>query len=503
MGIRRIKIIQTGNVIEARDGDLIMDILDEAGIGPDYPCGGRGICGKCLITASGQLSEKTELEKNLPDDSSRLACRTRISGDCEISLPDAPGRNSESIPGIYGKELAAAVDIGTTSIKISIIDLESKAVHSLKSFLNPQRKFGWDVISRISAADNKQSLEKMSKIVRDSIEKKIISALASPMGNNLIKKVTISGNTTMEYLFLGLDVVPLGKFPYHTEHKDFDRFHEISRMKLLPEAELKIIPAASAYIGGDLTGGLGFIESSGYDDKTFFADLGTNGEMFIRKASDQIFATSCAMGPALEGMSISCGMTATDGAINHVKKTDGSITIEVIGDEVPAGICGTGIIDLVSIMIESGIINSSGKINSLSSTDGAIVKDNQIFINEKIFISQKDIRNIQLAKGASLAAGKILLQESCTDPDEISHVFIAGAFGEHLDIERFKSLKFIPEFKNAEYKFVGNTSLGAAEKICIDNNFYNRLSELRDMMKIVELSVHKNFNDTFLSSLDF
>ncbi|MCU0847703.1 MAG: ASKHA domain-containing protein [Spirochaetes bacterium] len=496
-----IRIKPSGRSLRAEEGTTLMDALADAGIMIKSPCGGRGICGKCTVKATGRLSPRTGREEGLPD-GTRLSCTARISGNAEITVDEV--RKAPVFPEVHaGKPgpFAAAIDIGTTSVKISITDLSSGEARPYDFFLNPQRRYGDDVISRIAASAGTDARGALSKLIRRDISASLSGAGIA------FKKAVVSGNTAMSYFLLGLDPGPLGRHPYTAPVLDFPSLRASALgMEIPGDPETGVLPSVSAFLGGDLAGGLAVTDAAGYAKNVFYIDMGTNGEMFLRPSSGGIYAASCAMGPALEGMNISCGMTADEGAINHVSIRQGSFAISVIGGGKAAGICGTGLIDATACLIAAGIISRSGsmaKSIAPGSPAGLFISEKGVHLAGDVFISQKDIRNLQLAKGASLAAAEILLEEAGCDPGSISHVFIAGEFGENVDVGNLKRLSFLPDFRNAVYFFLGNTSLRAAEMACLDAGFIGRIGSLRHGIRAVELSSRPGFDEKFLASLDF
>ena len=482
--------------------------LDEALLDMNHPlstpCGGRGLCGKCRITAAGGLSGRTDAEKRLlPDDSMRLACQATLEGDATVHLAGTSVtqalsvRLPEKVPPV-----CIAIDMGTTTIQVAAVHPVSGDILHHKTILNPQRSYGHDVISRISAASNDGSRFDLSRLLRTGITGAAMTLLEEI---NLhpadISCMAASGNTTMSYFLLGLGVSSLGVHPYRATVRDFEGF--TSSILNLADVPMYVLPSASAFIGGDLVGGMALLDTGGTKENTFFIDLGTNGEMFLRTHDDRIFATSCAMGPALEGMNISHGMTADEGAITHARILHGSLVMDVTGGGKAAGISGTGLIDLVSLMLQEGSVTSSGSFGisgQLFSVDAA---NGIISITDGISVSRQDIRNLQLAKGASLSAARILLKQACIDTRDIKNVVIAGAFGEHLDLANFKKLGFLPDFPEAVYSFRGNTSLLSAARACCDKKFIVHAERLRDRTSVIELSIQSDFQNVFMDSLNF
>jgi len=501
---------------EFDEGTLLIDALADMGLALRTPCGGKGHCGKCGVYVTGRLSAPAPVEERFiaRHPKMRLACQAAALGDVEVRHEARSGAPHRSLPGVDPyMEYGLAVDIGTTTMQTSLVELGGTRSFTLDAFLNPHRRYGHDVIGRLSASGEPAVYARLVSMLREAVRGSLeesCRAIGLPAG--AVRRIVFSGNTTMLYFLFGLDVGPIGVFPYTAKRVDFDGFSagELG-LSGFPNARVTALPAASAFLGADLVGGLALTDTLGFSAHSFFIDIGTNGEMFVRNGSGKIFAASCAMGPALEGMNISYGMTADEGAINHLHVEGGAVRYAVIGGDTPQGICGTGIIDALAILLDENLLKKDGAfvapgdVQSRLFPDGITMQDGQkqIRLCGDIVISQKDVRSIQLAKGASLSASHILLREAGCDPLEILHVFIAGAFGENLDIENFKKLKFISDFKNAEYRFLGNSSLQAAARACGSDEFMARSRALRDSLSIIELSAHPDFNDEFVRCLDF
>ena len=491
---------------EVEDGENLLEALSDLGLIISSPCGGKGSCGKCLVEVEGDLNEIEPLEKKfIKTKNQRLACKAVVKGDLTVFIKEGKEDEILKIPLEEGVDYGIAVDLGTTSIHISVVDMEKKKSFKLDSFLNPQRRYGADVISRIAAAEDKVKFEKMIFLIRNEIAKAVVKVFDNAkVSIDNIKNIVFSGNTVMSYLIFGEKISSLGTYPYLTDKLEFNERNDwMIEDKLL---SIKSLPMVSAFLGGDLLGGVAFLDFKGYDKDTFFIDLGTNGEMFIRDSVGKITATSCAMGPALEGMNISCGMTAENGAINHLKENDKVVEYSVIGEKEPVGLSGTAIVDFLSIMTKNGLVLKSGLMKK-NLENLKLVSYNSgtsgYHLTDDIFLSQKDVRNIQLAKGASLAGAEVLLKESNVKRENVKYVVIAGAFGENLDLENFKELKFLPNFENAEYLFMGNTSLKAAEQVLFDEEFYRKSVNFQKNITTVELSNYKGFNDLFMESFEF
>ncbi len=501
-----LTILPHKTVVSVDAGTTIADALFEAGIAINTPCGGKGICKKCAVRATGALSQPDTFEQSFGDSNYRLACRAKIEGNAVVFADSF--RDTIHYPALNPEHTyAVAIDIGTTTLQISFIDMTANTVLPEIMLLNPQRRFGHDVIARISHAGNPAMATKLTQVLIDTIISVITTTChLSQAKTHIIQEISVSGNTVMTYSLLGIDITPLGSFPYTTPVTTFDYYRNYRPINnFFPNAAVTVIPVASAFLGGDFLGGLGVLPRA--SGNSFFFDIGTNGEMAIIKSDGTIIATSCAMGPAFEGMNISGGMTATEGAITHFWLENSTLKYSSMGK--PIGISGTALIDIIAICLEKGIINTSGAIANIPTplqneiTITSINGVKALTIPDTVTITQLDIRNVQLAKGASLAAAKILLQESGLTEDDIDNVYISGSFGTNVNINNFIRLECIPHFKNARYHALGNTSLQAAITLLRNKEFMQHLYSIKNTITAIDLSMHKEFNDVYLQSLEF
>ncbi|HPI92384.1 MAG TPA: ASKHA domain-containing protein [Deltaproteobacteria bacterium] len=482
-------------------GTLLSDALLDMGVAVRTPCGSRGTCGKCRVRVEGPPGE-------VP------ACRTPVDRDLSVHAePGAPDPGVR-LPSLGpDSRIGAAVDIGTTTVKIALADIGRGTSFEVSSLLNPQRRYGHDVISRIAAAADPAVRTSMAGLIRRAVKLSLENALAGA-GRTMddIMAAAFSGNTTMLYLLLGMDTAPLGRYPYTAKTRDFPGLQpESAGFRPDCRTEVTALPVLSAFIGGDLVGSLALCHDAGRTENTFFIDLGTNGELFCLDGSGRIFATSCAMGPALEGMNISWGMTADDGAITHIRETPDGLGYDMIGSGEPAGITGTAVVDLLGVLLDRGIVNPNGAFSPGLETmalpaplrparDG---DSRALGLWGPVMLTQKDIRNVQLAKAAALAASRFILDAAGSRPEDIRHVYIAGALGGHADMGGLRRLGFLPAFPDASFEYLGNTSLQAAVQACLDPGFLRRAAALRDRTHEVVLSERKGFQDVFLESVNF
>ncbi|MBQ7569860.1 MAG: DUF4445 domain-containing protein, partial [Synergistaceae bacterium] len=328
----------------------------------DAPCGGRGVCGKCGVEVDGVK---------------KLSCEVRVIKDIEVTLPESEKASKITSTGFKknfeldkAQGLGIAVDIGTTTVVAVLVDLASGKELESYSCLNSQKICGQDVITRIHYSDeNLDGLKYLQNLILDDL-RNLINKLLENYDAQDVKAVTVAGNTTMIHLFAGVNPHSLSAAPYKPM---FDGALKLSAKDLNLnnlDCEVYCLPAVAAYVGGDITAGVlacGIDEMTG---KILFIDIGTNGEMILANNSPSgvedvkslnLFACSCAAGPALEGMNITCGLRASDGAIDDVSIINNKIKFSTINNATPRGICGSGLLALIAELRSHKIINSSGR----------------------------------------------------------------------------------------------------------------------------------------------
>ncbi|MBI2471336.1 MAG: DUF4445 domain-containing protein [Planctomycetes bacterium] len=475
---------------------------------------------------------------------------------------------------IYG----IALDIGTTTLVASLVNLYTGEVLNSSSTLNPLVYYGHDVMSRIKySVSNKDGLLRMHHEIVSAINVLIhrLAAESGVLAKN-IYQVMAAGNTTMQHIFLNKEIKGLGEYPYKAETLDAVSLPAKELGVDIPEfAMVTTFPGISAYVGGDIVSGLVAIHHLMVNRKTdlsipspfcegkelpaLFLDIGTNGEMVLL-LNDRMIATSTAAGPCFEGMTISSGMRASEGAIEHVHIGD-EISLEVIGSGQPRGICGSGLLDIVSELVRVGLVNSRGRLQSpdnentrtqQTATKSSLSNRNSIShlsspnlippnkggeggckdtcTNEKslhidtikynknlfekdgkryfrltdtVSISQEDIRQVQLAKAAIRSGIEILLSVCNIKPEELRTVIIAGAFGYHLKEESLFRTGFLPELKKARLMCVGNSSLEGAVRMLLNKELISKAVHIAKTTQVLELSQIPEFEGVFVREMHF
>lgn len=401
--------------------------------------------------------------------------------------------------------LGVAIDVGTTGVSCYLIDLSNGEIIKKLSFLNPQIQYGGDVLTRITyCMENKSGTDKLHELIVNEINNSIKSLTGNIYNIDDIYYITVSANTTMNHLLLGINPESLAKFPYRAVFLRTDdiKAKDIS-IEANDEAVLTVIPSISSYVGGDIVSGI--MASDFQNNKeAVFIDIGTNGEIAVLKNGD-IISTSTAAGPALEGMNIECGCRAKEGAIETFDiDEEFNVNYTVIGNEKPIGICGSGLIDIVGALVKRNILQKSGRWSkNLDSKIAWRLADKKFYITDDVYISQKDIRQIQLAKGAIASGMILLLDEIGLDIQKIPNIYIAGAFGYHINPDNIKTIGLIPKGFRGEIRFLGNTSLEGARLVLINKQCLKKAYYISKNVKTLELSLKENFQDVFISQLNF
>lgn len=402
-------------------------------------------------------------------------------------------RASKELPRAYG----IGVDIGTTTVVLTLVDLIGYEVMDSYKVMNPQGAYGADVISRIQH-DIQDKDHVQTRVIRETIRKGIQSLMLSHgLTQRELVDVTISGNTTMAYLLLGMNPYPLSVSPFTTVHNGimhypYNRlFHGVHS-----DLSVTLLPNISAYIGSDITSGFYYCDFLQETGNHLFVDIGTNGEMAL-KTSEGILCASTAAGPAFEGANIRCGMASTHGAIYHVGYENGQFIYDVIGDVLPRGICGSALVDMVAILLEEGLMDKTGK---LTQGEAVTLYEDQ---DTKIALYQEDIRQLQLAKSAIRAGIEVLLMEAGLTPKDVDRFYLAGGFGSHLDIPHAIAIGLIPSELEHLVHLVGNSALGGCAKYMMDSNGDKAFQALQDACSLIELSLHVAFNEAYIDHMFF
>ena len=440
-----------------------------------------------------------------------------------LSRPEGPPRLIDVLPGERLESLwAVAMDIGTTSNVVWLVDLISGEVMSQQADYNGQITRGEDVISRIIyASKNENGVEELQGLVVETFNG-LLEQAAQQRGisTDEIYKAVVAGNSTMLHLFAGIPPETIRLMPFITVVNQLPPFEarEIG-LDINPAAAIDCLPGIASYVGADITSG---VISSGMcdteDKLTLFVDVGTNGEMVLGDCS-WLIACACSAGPAFEGAGVVDGMRATAGAIEEiwVDRETYETTYRVIGDEEatqsarPRGLCGSGLISLMAEMFIADVIDKSGNVNLELPTDrvregehGAeyvVVWGDKTESGDDIVITNVDLDNLMRAKAAIYAGFSILARSVGLTLDAVERVLIGGAFGQYINVENAIQIGMLPDMPYDSFQFLGNTSVRGAYMALISREMRERVEEVGQMMTYLELSADNTFFDEFNAAL--
>lgn len=507
--------------IPCRKGENLLAVLQEHGVPMSAYCGGKGTCGKCAISVrEGALpitgADRLHFSKEALFCGMRLSCKAILQEDLTISLnaPDesafiALGSGSlKQIPAIFtsaraDESYAIAIDIGTTTLAFSLLEKRSGKIFGTHTSINSQRSFGADVISRIQASCNGKR-EILQRLIKKDLQSGCIALLKKcAVAPKRIRQIAIAANTVMLHLLRGYSCEGLSRYPFSPKNLGFE---ELSSKELFDETtftdftpKVTILPGISAFVGADILAGLYACNIKDSPDGTLFLDLGTNGEMALKK-NGQIFAASTAAGPVFEGANITHGMGSLPGAISQVKICGQAPQATTIGHMPPAGICGTGAIETTAELLSSQLIDKTGKLAEPYFSQGYPLA--QKTDGTQILFTQKDIREIQMAKAAIRAGIEILCLCSGVPQKDIRRIFLAGGFGYFLNTQKAAAIGLLPRDFASKTKAIGNASLKGA-LFYLANQDKQPLFDIIGQTACISLANDDKFQELYLSYINF
>ena len=484
--------IKPGNLIlQAERGENLFSFLRAHAMAPEAPCGGHGACGKCRVLVDGSV---------------KLACRTTIDRDMEITLPARPrsliltaGETLPVQPDTDPEQgFRIAFDIGTTTVVCYLLDALTGEELASAGALNPQHIWGADVITRIQAA-LEGHCSSLTGSIRKCMETLILDLCEqAEISPSAIELISVVGNPCMQQLFYGIPVDNLAKIPFLPRITSPLCSETSPFPALCPHASLLTVPDISGYVWADTVACITVTGLENCCRNTLLVDIGTNGEIVLR-ANGRMAACSTAAGPALEGARIRCGMRASDGAIDHVSISDGHMRCHVIGETEPQGICGSGIIDAVCSALSLGLIDRRGRIL----TDASTGEGKTIRLSGEIALTQDDIREIQLAKGAIAAGILILCEHLGIAPEQIDEILLAGAFGSFIDPVNARRIGLLPAGIRGPIRAVGNAAGEGAKIYALHRRIFEGTASIIQTVEPVELASEKSFRRTFAKCMYF
>lgn len=526
------------------DKTTILEYCRSHGIaGIETPCGGKGTCGKCKVTVTKPYHKEV------------LACQTKICDGMEIIVgrKESTGTkedsmvvltNGGSISEKFNEHVnrnvvlqedaanepekvesnagtLAACDIGTTTVVCYLIDKETGQIIAVRSGANPQRSFGADVLSRIDAAaradDNDKAnggLQMMqSQIV--SLLNGFISEMLMECGRTEVCLFSVAGNTVMCHLLMGISPEKLGRAPFMPDEYFGREFNPLD-IGLENCQTMIIFPAVSGFVGGDITAGV--METVNCRKLTLYLDIGTNGEMALGKG-DRYVCCATAAGPAFEGAQIEMGMPASRGAVDKVWLEGRRIKYSVIGNDRPVGLCGSGLIDALAVLLKAGIIDENGTIlsgqelpilfrsyvfeveaeDATQSTESSLA----VHIAPGVYITQEDIRKLQLAKGAIAAGIEVLFKEYGCKPCDLDILTFAGGFGNYIDKASAAAIGLFPPELLDRAEEVGNAAGNGAVSAALSQEAWESALDISGKMRYIELASYPHFDEIYVEHMNF
>lgn len=473
-------------------GAELKDRLFELGV--EFPCGGESNCGACRVRVlSGDIAITDEMRATLTDeelrDGWRLACCA--SGTGLISIETAEWTPSiltdEARVEVEPREgLGVAIDLGTTTLVAQLVDLETGEIVGVETALNPQARYGADLMTRIQAAMREPDV--LTALIRACLGQ-MVKSLAS---GRTLREVLLCGNTVMHHLFCGHDVSALSVAPFRTPTPEA-RVFKASELDwdVSVTGGVTFLPCLGGFVGSDLLTGMVACGLHGAGDVEALIDLGTNGEIVLRQADGSVLCASTAAGPAFEGGRISQGMRAGSGAIDSVHLDGNKFECHVLGGGAAVGLCGSGLVDAAAALLDGALVQVSGRLR-----DGA----REAALTDTVKLTQQDIRELQLAKGAIAAGLTLLLEEA--GASALRRIHLAGAFGNYIRVRSAKRIGLLPGDVHVEP--AGNAALrGTRELLLAPSRRDALISRIVQAARHVELSATPDFEMTYAMAMRF
>lgn len=510
-----------GRQVAIHAGANLVEAAGMAGIVLDTACGQKGTCRKCTVTL-------------LPQGQAVLACQYLVQNDVTVFVPrdsrfiehkiltEGLVRPDAVAPDIYkkylplagdGPILGLAVDIGTTTVVVKLVDMKTGQVIKTAAELNPQTKFGDDVISRIAYARDDTKLAELNKLIINRLNFLIAECCCGGAVKTAdLYEACIVGNTTMNHIFLRLPITQLGQAPYKANSLDAkDLSPEDVPLRMNPSGNVHTLANIAGFVGADTTAVALASALDNADEMTLAIDIGTNGEIILG-TKNKLLAASCAAGPAFEGARIACGSMAADGAVEAVVLDADGIDFDVVGGHRPVSICGSGLIDAVAVLLDLGAIDPTGRFTRPDALETEVTEINHqtafvLALDEKgipsVYLTQKDIREVQLAK-AAIRAGIRLLQKRLSIADaDIKHVFLAGAFGNYIRPQSALRIGLLPDVPVDCIQPIGNAAGSGAQLALVSSHYRKLAADLARRIEYIEIANEPDFQPAFADSMSF
>lgn len=542
----RIEFDPAGFGVTVPAGTSVLEAARLAGVSIEAPCDGSGVCGKCRVLVPAQslaALDGVDVQAGHGDQVSVLACLAQARASVRVEVPTEQSRGmaivahgvatprsldphvriertADSAVVWAGEEVLAlesadvsnlglAADVGTTTLVAALVDLDSGAELAVASALNPQTAYGHDVVSRIRYGGDATGLSTLQHALVRELNR-LTGEVCERAGRNRrhVHEVVLAGNPCMLHVAVGKDPSPLGRTPYVSSLRG-DRSFAARELgfDVAPHGLVYLPGWISGFVGADITAGILATDLHQDGETTLFIDIGTNGEMVLAHRGS-LWATSTAAGPAFEGVNIACGMRAAPGAIDAVRSTAaGSWQIHTIATAPAAGICGSGLIDVVATLVRTGVIAKNGRFDvKVSPPIGAWnerLGSRAIDLSDGVFVTQKDVRQVQLAKAAIRAGIDVLLARAGANEADVSRVLVAGSFGYHVSPESLAGSGLLPRRLARRVVAVGNTSKTGAVLLLTSTSARREVARLSERAHAIDLADDAGFERRFVGEMSF
>ncbi len=454
-------------ILLVEDGELLSKVLMGNRIEFEHPCGGRGVCNKCKVWVNGKKV---------------LSCRYKIHEDITVEIytndviATAEGYEEQ---GEATGNMCLCLDVGTTTMVLALVSLDEGKIVKTITRNNPQRAFAADVMSRIDYVA-KNGVKELHEAVISEVNNMVDSLIDYSCS---VDTLYVAGNTTMLHLFFGISCASMGYAPYEPQFIG-SKVSEGRELGVNGVKKVEAIEGISAFVGADIVSGLGYVGEAEDGKYNILIDLGTNAEVVLY-SKDKLYCTAAAAGPCFEGVNISSGMSAVEGAVYSV--FDGKCL--TIGNTEPRGICATGLIDAVSYMYDEKIIDETGYMES-----------GEFFLTENVKITQKDVREFQLAKSAICAGIEALVKKAEIGYDSVGKAFIAGGFSSKMNFDNAFKVGLLPKDLEGKTISVNNSCLSGVIKYALEKTDY---SVFLKNAQYVDLAMDEYFQDLFMENMMF
>ena len=516
----------------------LVDILSARGFPLNTRCGQRGLCHGCEIELTkgaleigGALAKAPALlqacRARVPERGNavlRIPARSRIELEPQVSETfhtDVPCGRAPLFEVANGRDTAFAVDVGTTTVVVLLVDLATGRVLSRAGGFNAQIRFGDNVLTRIDTARNPGALVGMQAAVTSETITPLLLRACELAGRepSRLSGGAVAGNTTMLHLLAGEDPSPLGVAPFRARFLHGRRLHAAAAGlaggrngdALAREMPLQLLPGIAAYIGADITAGIWATGMVFDPAPSLLVDIGTNGEIVLQNGG-RLTACATAAGPAFEGAGLSCGARARNGAISDIDLSLAPFQVEtkLIGGAPPgraSGICGSAYLDFLSVARAQGLLREAGRFDPaawervpaawrIETEEGLALR-----IAGQTKISEVDIALLLQAKAAIGAGIETLLDNGGLAANDISRVYLAGGFGMHLNVGHAIAIGLLPGFREEQVRVVGNTALAGALIALLDRTALDDMEALRSRVEVLELNLQEGFEDRYIDHL--